>query len=87
MPTLRRRSNRTGPRIRERVQPAPISASQELLMNQQKIMCGGMSLWSCTSQCAGNAASSTIHQLRTGVRRRAAIRIAFGGHNTETVCG
>src|SRR6266566_6187618 len=87
IPTLRKRSNRTGRSIRYRTQPAPMSASQELLMNQQRIIVGGTPLSSCTARCAGNAASSTTHQMRTGVKRSAASRMELGGQRTETGCG
>src|SRR6266446_6550906 len=87
IPTLRRRSNRTGRSIRYRTQPAPMSASSELLMNQQKIIVGGTLLCSCAARWAGNAASKITHQTRTGVRRSAANRIAFGGQRTETGWG
>src|SRR5881396_2917392 len=86
IPTLRRRSNRTGRSIRYRTQPAPMSASQELLMNQQRIIVGGTPLSSCAARCAGNAASSITHQMRAGVRRRAASRMELGGQRTETGC-
>src|SRR6476469_6003891 len=87
MATLRRRSSRTGLPIKKRMLPAPMSASQELLINQQKIIVGGTLLCSCAARWAGNAASKTTHQTRTGVRRSAANRIAFGGQRTETGWG
>src|SRR6266404_4786521 len=87
IPTFPRRSNRTGRSIRYRTQPAPIRASQELLMNQHKIIVGGTLLCSCAARCAGNAASNITHQIRTGVRRSAASRIELGGQRTETGCG
>src|SRR6516225_623188 len=37
-PTLRRVVKRMGPPIRYRIKPAPITASQELLMNQHKVI-------------------------------------------------
>src|SRR5438046_7456876 len=61
IPTLRRRSNRTGRSIRYRTQPAPISASHALLMNQHRIIMGGTLLCSWTARCAGNAARSEEH--------------------------
>src|SRR5436309_12860843 len=84
IPTLRRRSNRTGRSIRYRTQPAPMSASHELLMNQHRIIVGGTLLCSCAARCAGNAANSITHQMRTGVKRSAASRIELGGQRTET---
>src|SRR5207253_2792821 len=87
IPTLRRRSNRTGRSIRYRMQPAPMSASNELLMNQQRIIMGGTLLCSCAARCAGNAASNITHQTRTGVKRSAASKIELGGQRTETGCG
>ena len=64
-----------------------MSASQELLINQQKIIAGGTLLCSCTSQCAGNAASNNTHQVRFGISKSAASNIEFGGQRTETGCG
>src|SRR5438270_13108672 len=87
IPTFPRRSNRTGRLIRYRTQPAPMSASSELLMNQHKIIAGGTLLCSCAARCAGNAASNITHQIRTGVRRSAASRIELGGQRTETGWG
>src|SRR5260370_42434438 len=87
IPTLRRLSNRTGRSIRYRTQPAPISASNELLMNQQRIIMGGTLLCSCAARCAGSAASNITHQTRTGVKRSAASKIELGGQRTETRCG
>src|SRR3989440_10174208 len=87
IPTLRRRSNRTGRSIRYRTQPAPMSASHELLMNQHRIIVGGTLLCSCAARCAGNAASNITHQTRTGVRRSAARRMELGGQRTETGWG
>src|SRR5882724_1563969 len=87
IPTLRRRLNRTRRSTRYRMQPAPMSASQELLMNQQRIIVGGTPLSSCAARCAGNAASSITHQMRTGVKRSAASKIELGGQRTETGCG
>src|ERR1700730_17058987 len=87
IPTLRRESNRIGRSIRYRTRAAPISASQELLMNQQKIIAGGTLLWSCTSPWAGKAARRTTHHIRKGVSKRAASKIEFGGQRTETGCG
>src|SRR5437868_13430817 len=84
IPTLPRRSNRTGRSIRYRTQPAPTSASHELLMNQQKIIVGGTLLCSCAARWAGNAASKITHQTRTGVRRNAASKMELGGQRTET---
>src|SRR5437867_9879895 len=84
IPTLRRRSNRTGRSIRYRTQPAPMSASHELLMNQHKIIAGGTLLCSCAARWAGNAASKITHQTRTGVRRSAASKMELGGQRTET---
>src|SRR5437868_14883370 len=83
IPTFPRRSNRTGRSIRYRTQPAPMSASSELLMNQQKIIVGGTLLCSCAVRWGGNAASKITHQTSAGVRRSAAIRIAYGGDRTE----
>src|SRR5437016_12549608 len=80
IPTLRRRSNRTGRSIRYRAQPAPISASHALLMNQHRIIMGGTFLCSGTARCAGNAARNITHQTRTGVRKSAPSRIDLGGH-------
>src|SRR5437868_14268985 len=87
IPTFPRRTNRTGRSIRYRTQPAPMSASSELLMNQQRIIAGGTLLCSCAARCAGNAASNITHQIRTDVRRSAASRIELGGQRTETGCG
>src|SRR5437773_12087126 len=75
IPTLRRRSNRTGRSIRYRTQPAPMSASHELLMNQHRIIVGGTLLCSCAARCAGNAASNITHQTRTGRSRSADTRL------------
>src|SRR5256885_14239472 len=87
IPTLRKRSNCTGRSIRYRTQPAPMSASHELLMNQHKIIVGGTLLCSCAARWAGNAASKITHQTRTGVRRSAASRMELGGQRTETGWG
>src|SRR5260370_23026289 len=87
IPTFRRRSNRTGRSIRYRTQPAPMSASHVLLMNQHRIIVGGTLLCSCAAKCAGNAASSITHQMRVGVKRSAASKIELGGQRTETGCG
>src|SRR5437667_10537934 len=87
IPTFPRRSNRTGRSIRYRTQPAPMSASSELLMNQQKIIVGGTLLCSCAARWAGNAASKITHQTRTGVRRSAASKMELGGQRTETGWG
>src|SRR5437762_11220506 len=87
IPTLRSRSNRIGRSIRYRTQPAPMSASHELLMNQHKIIAGGTLLCSCAARWAGNAASKITHQTRTGVRRSAASKMELGGQRTETGCG
>lgn len=73
--------------MKYRTQPAPISASHELLMNQHRIMVGGTSLCICAAKCAGNAASKTSHQTRPGVRSNAARRMELGGHRTDTGCG
>src|SRR6266480_2880821 len=74
IPTFPRRSNRTGRSIRYRTQPAPMSASSELLMNQQRIIAGGTLLCSCAARCAGNAASNITHQIRTPRCRQRAIQ-------------
>src|SRR3979411_3170143 len=87
IPTFPRRLNRTGPSIRYRTQAAPMSASHELLMNQQRIIVGGTLLCSCAARCAGNAASNISHQTRTGVKISAASKIELGGQRTETGCG
>src|SRR5438270_2539442 len=87
IPTLPRRSNRTGRSIRRRTQAAPISASHELLMNQQRIIVGGTLFCSSTARCAGNATRNMTHQMRIGVKRSAASKMEFGGHRTETGCG
>src|ERR1700758_2448555 len=79
IPTFSRRLNRTGRSIRYRTQAAPMSASHELLMNQQRIIVGGTLLCSCAARCAGKAASSSTHQMRTGVKRSAASKIELGG--------
>ena len=64
-----------------------MSASQLLLINQQKIMSGGTSPCNCTSQCAEKAASNKIHHARFGVSSRAASKIELGGQSTDTGCG
>src|SRR5882724_8771927 len=87
IPTFPRPSNRTGRSIRYRTQPAPMSASHELLMNQHKIIVGGTLLCSCAARCAGNATSKITHQTRTGVKRSAASRMELGGQRTETGWG
>src|SRR5260370_42551510 len=84
IPTFRRRSNRTGRAISYRTQPAPMSASHELLMNQHRIIVGGTLLCSCAAKCAGNAASNITHQMRVGVNRSAASRIELGGQRNQT---
>src|SRR5207247_5638787 len=78
IPTFPRRLNRTGPSIRYRTQAAPMSASHELLMNQQRIIVGGTLLCSCAARCAGKAASNISHQTRTGVRTSAANKMELG---------
>src|SRR6266550_9006006 len=87
IPTFPRRSNRTGRSIRYRTQPAPMSASHELLINQHRIIVGGTSLCSCAARCAGNATSNISHQTRRGVRRSAASKMELGGQRTETGWG
>src|SRR6266568_1541560 len=87
IPTFPRRLNRTGRSIRYRTQPAPMSASHELLMNQHRIIVGGTLFCSCAVRCAGNAASNITHQTRTGVKRSAASKMELGGQRTETGCG
>src|SRR5258705_4311109 len=76
-------SNLIGPGTNNRSAPAPIRASEELLMNQQHAIRKGTPCGSSTARCAGNAASRNIHQVRTGASRRAAISIELGGHITE----
>src|SRR5258708_11758422 len=87
IPTLPRRSNRTGRSIRYRTQPAPMRASHELLMNQQRIIVGGTLLCICAARWAGNAASKITHHTRTGVRRSAASKREFGGQRTAIAWG
>src|SRR5262249_21225623 len=87
MPTLRRLVKRIGPPMTYRAKPAPISASDALLMNQQTIINGGTALCNCAAKCAGNAASSTNHHQRTGVSKSAATTTEFGGQRTDTGWG
>src|SRR5213592_4421861 len=85
--TLRKLSKRTGPRSKQRVRPAPITASLQLLINQQTTMVGGT--WDCSSaiKCAGKAANNKNHQIRGDVSKSAASRIELGGQKTEIGCG
>ncbi len=87
MPNRRKLSNRSGLSLSQRIKPAPIRASLELLTNQQSTIRSGMPASSSTARWAGSAASRTIHQERTGVSSRPASRIALGGHSVETGCG
>src|SRR5207237_10938649 len=83
-PTLLRRFSLTGPPMRYRVRHAPITASQELLMNQHRTIVGGTCLCSSTPECAGNASTRTSHQLRSGVNRSSTAKIELGGQRVET---
>src|SRR4029453_1247918 len=78
-------SNRSGrPPMSRRMQRAPISASEQLLTNQRRIIVPGTSLASWMARCAGKAARSKTAHERVGASSRAASRIELGGHRVET---
>jgi len=66
------------------MQVAPISACEQLLTNQSRIIVSGIWLASWMARCAGNAARSRIAHDLVGDSSSAASRIELGGHRVDT---
>src|SRR6267378_746362 len=77
-------SNRIGPCVSRLMNEAPIRASQQLLINQQRIIVNGTPLLSSTMRWAGRAAKSKNHHQRLGAKSNAASKIELGGHKVDT---
>ena len=85
--TRRKVSSRVGSSLHRRTQAAASRASLQLVAKSDRTSGIGNPACASASRCAGSAASRYSHQRRTGVSRRAAVRMEFGGQSTDGVSG
>ena len=60
-----------------------MSASLQLVANNNNTIDQGHSVEACANTCAGSTPISAAGHRRNGVTSKAAVTMAFGGHRTE----